>query len=179
VDRVAGDFDTAALFRVVDEQMAARDMSLAQLTQELAWMSKETLARMRDTGSSSCHHILPVIQWVGRTPESFTAGADAFPGELLPDPAPWTWRWYWDMPELAAALEARRGERGLKWAEVAAELGSTPAEVKSLQKTKYGVSISLAMRAARWLERSAASFMWESDGLGLPWSGRRVDGRPK
>jgi hypothetical protein len=111
---------------------------------------------------------------VGRTPESFTAGAADFPGELLPDPAPGDWRWYWNMPELAAALDAQRVERDMTWRLVADELGTVPAEIKALQKTKYGMSISFTMRAARWLDRTATSFMWEHDGRGLPWSGRRV-----
>jgi hypothetical protein len=165
----------AALFDAVEQQLAARDMTLGQLTRELAWMSKDTIVRMQSSGGAAgCHHILPLIQWVQRSPESFTVGAADFPGELLPDPAPGEWRWYWNMPELAAALDAQRDERAMTWKLVADDLGTTPAEIKALQKTKYGMSISFTMRAARWLERTATSFMWEHDGRGLPWSGRRV-----
>jgi hypothetical protein len=142
-------------------------------------MSKDTIVAMRERSIAGCHHVLPLIQWVGRTPESFTVGAASFPGELLPDPTPGKWRWYWHMTELAGALDVERVSRELKWPQVAAELGSTPAEIKYVQRAKYGTSISFAMRAARWLERTATSFMWEHDGLGLPWSGRRVDAHPK
>jgi hypothetical protein len=180
VDQVAGDFDTAALFKVVDEQLAARDMTVSQLVKQLAWTSKPAFLRMRESGPfAGCQFILPVIQWVGRTPESFMTGGADFPGELLPDPGSGRWRWYWDMPDLASALDVRRAERELTWAQVAEEFGSSSAEIKALQKTKYGMSIGFSMRAARWLDRTAASFMWEHDGLGLPWSGRRVDARPK
>ena len=172
--QVRGDFDVFALLLAVDEQRTARDASWAQLTREIAWMSQATIARMREGGTARCHHVLPLIQWVGRTPESFTVGAEDFEGELLPDPGAGRWRWYWNIPELAAALDSQRMERELTWPQVAAEIGSGPNEIKQLQRTRYGTTISFAMRAARWLERPAASFMWEHDGRGLPWSGRRV-----
>jgi plasmid maintenance system antidote protein VapI len=65
-------------------------------------------------------------------------------------------------------------ERDLSVAEVAAEIGAGAGEVKGLFTTRYGPTINFAMKLARWLDRSAASFMWEHDGRGLPWSGRRV-----
>jgi plasmid maintenance system antidote protein VapI len=71
-------------------------------------------------------------------------------------------------------VQARRVERDLSLHEVADALGTHPNEVLHLAKTRYGTSIQIAMRAARWLERTATSFMWEHDGRGLPWSGRRV-----
>jgi hypothetical protein len=171
------DFDVAALFALVNDQRAARGMSMGQLAKEIAWMSPRTLAAMSERNHSAfvgCHHVLPIIQWVGRTPESFMTGAARHDGELLPDPGPAGWRWYWNMPELASELDSRRIERELTWSQAAAEFGSTPAEIKALQKTKYGMSIGFCMRAAGWLDRTATSFLWEHDGRGLPWSGRRV-----
>ena len=171
---VPGDFDVAAVFEAADEQRVAQDLTWSQVNSRLGWMSLATLQGMRERGTSSCHHILPLIQWVGRTPESFTVGGEDVPGELLPDPHPGRWRWYWDVLELRRLLDEQRTERGLSRAEVAAELGSSPGEVKFLYTTKYGPTIGFAMRLARWLDRSATSLLWEHDGRGLPWSGRRV-----
>ncbi|MEA3055779.1 MAG: hypothetical protein QOD30_1211, partial [Actinomycetota bacterium] len=64
--------------------------------------------------------------------------------------------------------------REMSWSDVAGELDVQKNDITQLQKARYGTSIQLAMRAARWVERSATSFMWEHDGRGLPWSGRRV-----
>ena len=171
---VPGDFDAAALFAVVDQQLAERDMTVAQLNRELAWMSQKTFEGLRQQSDPGCQHILPVIQWVGRTPESFTVGGDTARGELLPEPGDGGWRWYWDMTELVSALETKRLEFDMSWSDVAEQLGTKNDWIKHLRKTRYGTSIGLAMRSARWLGRTAASFMWENDGRGLPWSGRRL-----
>jgi hypothetical protein len=170
--RVAGDFDVPALFAVVDEQLAATKMSWTALARQLAWGSQGTYKRMRDGGVASCQIVLPLIQWVGRTPESFTFDADGIEGQLLPDPGGRGWRWYWDMRELAAAVETRRVERDLTVDDVAGELVSAPGEIAHLATTRYGTTMSFAMRCARWLDRTATSFMWEHDGRGLPWANR-------
>jgi len=172
--RVPGDFDLPALFDAVEEQRTDRGMSWTALTREIAWTSHGTFERMQATGAGSCHIVTPLIQWVGRTPESFTHDADGFEGELLPDPGRGRWRWYWHMPELAAAVETRRVERELSVAELADLLGTSPAEIEHLAATRYGTTISFAMRCARFVERSATSFQWEHDGRGLRWSGRRI-----
>jgi hypothetical protein len=169
-----GDFDIRALFAVAEDQRLARDLTWSQVNGQLGWMSLKTLLGIRDRGTSSCHHVLPLIQWVGRAPETFVVGGDGPLGELLPDPAPGRWRWYWNVIELREELDARRVERNLTLAEVAAEIGTGTGQVKGLFTTRYGPTINFAMKLARWLDRTAASFMWEHDGRGLPWSGRRV-----
>lgn len=172
MEAVPGDFDDAALWAVVEEKRTANDMTWARLNREVGWAALATVNRMRERGNPGCHAVLPFIQWVGRSPESFTFGADD--GELLPDPSPGRWRWYWDILELRAALDSRRTAREMTWQEVAAEMRTDPESIEHLQRTRYGTTMNLAMRAALWLERSAASFMWEHDGRGLPWSPRRV-----
>ena len=168
----SGDFDDAGLWTVVEEKRAAGGMSWARLNREVGWAALATVTRMRERGNPGCHAVLPFIQWVGRTPESFTFGAGD--GEFLPDPGAGGWRWYWDIVELRASLDARREELGLTWPEVAAELRTDLASIKHLQQTRYGTSMNVAMRTAIWVGRSATSFMWEHDGRGLPWSPRRV-----
>lgn len=175
VGGVPGDFDVGALFTAVDEQAELRGLSLSQVNKQIAWMSLSTLKRMRERGGAAgCHHVLPLIQWVGRTPESFTVGAEHFEGALLPDPGAGRWHWYWNMPELAAAVDRQAHVREMTLADVGDEIGCGLRAMKHLRETRYGTTISVAMRVSRWLERTAASFMWEHDGRGLPWSGRRV-----
>ena len=172
--RVPGDFDAPAFWSALDEQRIAQDLTWSKLNRDIGWLSPATLTRMRRGGEIGCHAVLPFIQWLGRTPESFTAGAEDVEGELLPDPGAGRWRWYWHIPELHDALESRRVELDMAWSEVADALGEHINELKHLERSRYGTSMRLAMRAARWLGRSATSFMWEHDGRGLPWSGRRA-----
>lgn len=170
-----GEFDVIVLWETVDARRADQGLSWSGLAKQIAWMSPDTIARMGETGVAGCHHVLPLIQWVGRTPESFTVGGAEVKGELLPDPGPAGWRWYWNITEMVEAFEARRAERGLTLGGAGAEFGGKADEVQSFRRARYGTSISFAMRLSRWLDRTAASFMWEHDGRGLPWSGRRAE----
>ena len=155
-----GDFDVIALWEAVDEQRITRDMSWNQVAKTLAWMSKSTMDRMRERGSATCNHVLPMIQWVGRTPESFTVDPEGAVHELLPDPEG-RWRWWWLHHDLAAAVDRQRVDRSLTWDEAAAEMGVPVAAVKGMTKLRYGPPIGIAMISARWLGRSAVSFLGE------------------
>lgn len=159
---VPGDFDVRGLFEVMDAKREAEGLTWGQINKRLAWMSKATFDRMRERGTSSCNHILPMIQWVGRTPESFTVDPSGGVHELLPDPSPARWRWWWAHHDLAAAVDAKRRVLDLSWQEVAESMGLSAdgtTAVKGIDKLRYGPPIGLAMIAARWVERSAASFM--------------------
>ncbi len=171
---VPGDFDVLGLFEVMDAKRQAEDLTWGQVNSRLAWMSKATFDRMRERGVSSCNHILPVIQWVGRTPESFTVGPEGAVHEVLPDPQGpgdgWDhrrqgrWRWWWAHHDLATEVDAKRRDLDLSWEDVAEAMGlgtGGAAAVKGLDKLRYGPPIGLAMIAARWVQRSAASFMSE------------------
>lgn len=161
---VPGDFDVFGLFEVMDAKREAEGLTWGQINGRLAWMSKTTFERMRERGSSTCNHILPMIQWVGRAPESFTVDPSGGVHELLPDPAPGRWRWWWAHHDLAAAVDAERRDLDLSWEEVAEAMGlgsGGAAAVRGIDKLRYGPSIGLAMIAARWVRRSAASFMSE------------------
>src|SRR5688572_14851283 len=130
---IPGDFDLTALWEVVDAECDARGITWRQFTKKLAWMSPATADRMRETGSATCNHVLPMIQWTGRTPESFTVDPDGAVHELLPDPQGpgdgWDhrragqWRWWWNNPELASELEIRRQSLDMTWKQVAEDLG--------------------------------------------------------
>jgi hypothetical protein len=156
-----GDFDVIALWETVDEQRAARKMTWAGVTRTLGWMAQGTIKRMRERGTASCNHVLPMIQWVGRTPESFTVDPEGAVHELLPDPGERGWRWWWRYRDLSADLEAQRLEQELSSKELSAELGLHQASIAALQRSRYGTEIGVAMIISRWLGRSAASYMTE------------------
>ena len=160
--RVPGDFDVIALWEAVDEQRVGLGHSWTKVAKTLAWMSKSTMDRMRERGSATCNHVLPMIQWVGRTPESFTVDPDGAVHAPLPDPGPGGgWRWWWAHHDLAAAVDAQRAARDLSWEEAAGEMGVPVGAVKDMTKLRYGPPIGTAMIAARWLQRPAASFLTE------------------
>jgi hypothetical protein len=158
---VPGDFDVIALWEAVDAQRGSRGMSWGQVTRVLGWMSQSTIERMGQRGTATCNHVLPMIQWVGRTPESFTVDPKGAVHEPLPDPHG-PWRWWWAHHDLASAVDARRQHRGITWKQVAEDMGVEVAAVQRLTKVKYGPAIGLAMIAARWVQRSATSFMTET-----------------
>jgi hypothetical protein len=159
--RIPGDFDVIALWEAVDEQRGGRDLTWSAVTRTLGWMSQDTIARMRERGTATCNHVLPMIQWVGRTPESFTVDPDGAVHELLPEPGERGWRWWWRHRDLATELAARQQERGLSAKQLAAELGLSNSPLTTLKRLRYGPPIGLAMIVARWLQRSAASFLSE------------------
>src|SRR5438309_615001 len=111
---VPGDFDVLALLSVVDAQREAQHMTWTGLAKSLNWFGKDAIDRMRASGSASCNHVLPMIQWVGRTPESFTVDPDGAVHELLPEPGG-TWRWWWNQRELSRELDIKRADKGLSW----------------------------------------------------------------
>lgn len=157
---VPGDFDVLELWDAVDAQRVARNMTWNRVATTFACMSPDTIKRMRERGSATCNHVLPMIQWVGRTPESFTVDPDGGVHELLPDPGAGKWRWWWAHLDLAAEVDSKRQEREMSWKEAAAEMGvGAVTNVRDLGKLRYGTSIGIAMICARWVGRSAASFM--------------------
>lgn len=156
---IPGDFDVIALCEAVEEKRAAAGIKWGSMV--FGCMSRSTMERMRERGTATCNHVLPMIQWVGRTPESFTVDPDGAVHEVLPDPQG-RWRWWWAHHELASEIDAKRQEQGMKWADVADEMGVKVAAVQGIQKLRYGPPIGLAMITARWIQRSAASFMTET-----------------
>jgi hypothetical protein len=63
--------------------------------------------------------------------------------------------------DLASEIDTKRQDRDMTWTQVADDMGVPVAAIKGLTKLCYGPPIGLAMIAARWLHRSAESFMTE------------------
>jgi hypothetical protein len=68
----------------------------------------------------------------------------------------------WDLPQLHAALNAQRQQRGLTWAELAGDLDTTPARLTNLCTARF-TDMALAMRITQWLGRPAAAFVHAAD----------------
>jgi hypothetical protein len=99
-----------------------------------------------------------VLRWLGRAPEEFLAGPVRPTGDVrLPEPGPGS-RLRWDLSQLHGALNERRQQRGLTWAQLARELGCTPARLTNL-RTARTADLELAMRVTQWLEKPAAEFV--------------------
>ncbi len=108
--------------------------------------------------------VLQMLQWLGRTAESFVPGlADGTPTDATPlklDPRQIL---RFDATALHAALDARRMEHALTWTQVAAEIGGeNAATLKRLAKGGR-VAFPQVMRAVRWVGLPAAAFMRASD----------------
>lgn len=112
--------------------------------------------------------VLHMLLWLGRSPESFVPGYEERGGVSAPLPkvrADEVLRF--DTRKLYAALDARRVERGLTWAQVGKEIGLSAASLTYLAKgTRTG--FPQVMRLTRWLGRPAAEFTracsrWEAN----------------
>src|SRR5262245_43551480 len=136
--RTSGDFDVFALWEAVDARRLERGMTWHRVARTLGWMSQGTIARMGERGTATCNHVLPMIQWVGRTPESFTAHPEGAVQELLPEPGDRGWRWWWHIRNLWSDLEAQRITRDLSPSQVAEELRLTVREVDAVRRSRYG-----------------------------------------
>jgi hypothetical protein len=68
-----------------------------------------------------------------------------------------------DAKGIYAALESRRVERGMTWAEVAGEIGGVSAAGLTRLAKGGRVGFPGVMRIARWLGRPAASFTHAAD----------------
>ncbi|MGH9090826.1 MAG: hypothetical protein ACRDZR_05530 [Acidimicrobiales bacterium] len=170
--RVA-DFDCQALYRALDEQRVARALSWRKVADEIWGLSAELNDRRHDhpispstiTGMArrdavSCQHALFFLRWLGRSPESFleppAVGAVERP---LPDAGP-DRRLRWHLGRLYGAMNERRLEEGLTWAELARALRCTPSQLTGLRTARFATGIQVAMRVVQWLERPAADFVY-------------------
>lgn len=166
------DFDGQALFRALDEQRTARGLSWRQAVDEIWDLSAELNVRRRDhpispstitgiarRGTTSCQHALFFLRWLGRSPEDFlnAPSGRAVPGQL-PVAGP-DRRLRWDLVELYDALNERRQEQGLTWADLARTLRCTPSQLTGLRTARFATGINIAMHVVQWLERPAADFV--------------------
>jgi hypothetical protein len=169
------DFDGIALYQALDAERQARGLSWQGVANEIWGLSAElndrrtdhpiaasTLQSLGKRGATSCQHALFMLRWLGRTPESFLAGApaEARQGDL-PAVGP-DRRLRWNLKELHAALDARRRERELTWPQLATTLRCTPSQLTGLRTARFATGMNIAMKSVQWLEAPAADFIYAS-----------------
>ncbi len=168
-------FDCDALYAALDERR--RDCGLgwydlaAQLWQQSADLNAQrtdhplcggAVSRLQARGATSCQYALFMLRWLDRAPEDFLTGPVVDVGDVrLPDAGP-DRRLRWDLSEVYTALNDQRKDRGLSWAELAAEIDCTPGRLTNF-KTARLADMNLAMRVTQWLGRPAASFIHPAD----------------
>ena len=171
--RVA-DFDIRGLFEALDAQRLARGLSWQGVADAIWNQSTDLNARRRDhpispatlqgmarPGNTSCQHALFVLRWLDRSPESFLAG-EVNLTRTLPSAGP-DRRLRWDLGRLYAALDRRRHEERLTWAELARELRCTPSQISGIRTARFAIGMQLAMRIVGWLGRPAADFIYAAE----------------
>lgn len=163
------DFDLKGLYAALDEQRRVRGLSWQGATREISGafgrrpgarpLSASTIAGLPTKTIAEGDGVLGMLCWLGRTPESFVPGhpAPSTPQTALP-PVPADRILRWDVPALHRAINARRIERGMTWAQVAAEVGGfTPAMLTGLAKAQR-TGFPRVMRLVAWLGEPAARF---------------------
>src|SRR5689334_18982286 len=164
-------FDGGALISALDAQRADRGLQWPALADALYQQSAQLNAKLSDhsmcpgalvrtarRGSMSCQYALILLRWLRRAPEEFLTGPVVDVGAVpLPEPGP-DRRLRWDLSELHAALNERRRERGVTWAELAQELDCTPSRLTNLRSARLA-DMDLTMRITQWLGQPAARFV--------------------
>jgi hypothetical protein len=164
-------FDVAALYDAMDARRAELGLSWAAVARQLAAqagalndrpgahpISPSTITNMAKKPRPSCQHVLPMLRWLGRSPESFLVGADDDPRFALPSAGP-NHRLRWSLVALYEALDLKRRDERLSWRELADVLHCSPGQLTGLRTAKYATGIDLAMRIVQWLGRPAADFV--------------------
>jgi hypothetical protein len=168
----SNDFSLAALYAALDAQRTAHGLSWSQATAEINRVSERpaihpispsTVTGTRTKSVAEGDGVLQMLLWLNRPPESFVPGyRESEEGDRrLPVVAPHQILRF-DTQKLHAALNSRRIERNLTWAQVARELA---LGVSSLTHLANGgrTGFPHVMRMTGWLGRTAADFTRASD----------------
>ncbi|MEO6115130.1 MAG: hypothetical protein ABIP33_01990 [Pseudolysinimonas sp.] len=168
-------FDFGAFEAAYNAERQARGLSWFEFADELTDQSADlnevlgdhavcggAVSRLGARGATSCQYALLMMRWMGRAPEDFlTTGGARFGPVKLPEPGPGS-RLRWNLPQLYLALDARRTERGLRWAELAALIGCTPSRLTNLRTARLA-DLELTMRVTQWLGRPSSDFIHAAD----------------
>jgi hypothetical protein len=165
------DFDLQALYAALDEQRHARQMTWAAVAAEvnqhrtrLRPIAVSTIKSLELKPSGEGDGILQLLLWLRRTPESFVPGATDPRSDRFCQPSLTTGQILrWNTEALFAALDAKRRERLVTWAVIAAEIGGfTPGMLTNLSKGGR-IGFPRVMRLVQWLGQPAAAFTRVAD----------------
>jgi hypothetical protein len=164
-------FDCNALISALDAKRAERGLGWTALADELwqqsAGLNAElgdhslcpgALVRTTARGAMSCQYALIMLRWIRRAPEDFLAGPVVEVGDVRLPEAGTDSRLRWDLSEVHAALNERRRDDQLTWAELAEELNCTPGRLTNLRTARLA-DMDLTMRVTQWLGQPAALFV--------------------
>jgi hypothetical protein len=164
-------FDCDALFAALDGGRRDRGLGWYELADEMWQQSSDlnaaradhplcggAVSRLQQRGATSCQYALFMLRWLRRAPEDFLTGSVVDVGDVRLPLAGTDSRLRWNLTELYTALNTRRRERGLTWAELARDLGCTPNRLTNLRTARLA-DMDLAMRVTQWLGRPAAAFI--------------------
>jgi hypothetical protein len=169
-------FDCRALFAALDAQRQEHALGWYELADLLWEQSADLNARRPDDhplcggavqrlsvrGATSCQYALFMLRWLDRAPEDFLSGSVRDVGDTSLPRTSAGHRLRWDLRELHTALNAQRQQKGLTWADLAAELDCTPTRLTNLRNARLA-DMTLAMRITQWLGRPAAAFIHPAD----------------
>jgi hypothetical protein len=171
--RWPGDFDAIAMYEAMDAERARRGLSWSAVARELAEsgnlgiavgqhpISPSTITGIAKRGDTTCQHALFFLRWLGRTPESFIE-TPSVSGREFPSVGSGL-RFRWNLSMLYEALNVRRKERALSWADTARELRCSESQLTGIRTAKYAIGMRLAMRITQWLGRPAADFVYPAN----------------
>ena len=160
------DFDLKALYQALDEQRSRRGLSWTGAAREISRslrpghpISTSTITGIKDRDSAEGDGILQMLIWLDRSPESFIAGFAGAGAERyrLPDPGE-NKVLRWDTRALHAAVDARRQELGLSWAETALQMETISPSMLAHLSRGGRTSVPAVMRMVVWVGRPAAEF---------------------
>jgi hypothetical protein len=162
-------FDATALYDAMEAQRIDRGLSWRQVADQL-WAQSSLLNRKRNdhpispgtlTGIArrrdcTCQHALFILRWLERSPESFAGRAER--RFALPPAGP-DRRLRWDLSSLYTALDARRREQHLSWAQLASQLRCSQHQLTGIRTARYAIGMRLAMSIVQWLDQPASTFI--------------------
>ena len=165
----SGDFDTAALYRAIEDHRLARGVTWAEVARDINSLFRDassspisvtTLRSLQTRTVVEGDGVLQVLRWLDAAPERFMPGTTR--SEALPH-ARADQLLRFDTQRVYVALDARRHERGISWKQVAYEIPGTSAS--SLTRLAHGGRTSFPQigRIAQWLERTIASLVRVTD----------------
>ena len=166
------DFDCGALFDALDAQRRERGLGWYELADELWQESSElnaqrgddhplcggAIQRLQGRGATSCQYALFMLRWLHRSPEDFLIGPVLEVGDVRLPEAGTDSRLRWDLNQLHTALNARRRQQDLTWADLAATLDCTPSRLTNLRTGRLA-DMGLALRITQWLRQPAAAYI--------------------
>jgi hypothetical protein len=152
-------FDYRAVGEAVESRRQELNLTPSGLIRSINWLSAAPLARLRQGGTNTCQHVVGLLRWLGRSPESFSPGMVDGPECRIPDFGPYAVRW--NMATLWEAVDALRTTRGQSWDAV--REATRYSHVDRIRFETYGIKMHHAMNVVRWLGQPAATFMFPAE----------------